>query len=82
MLMNATRPQGNEHTICYAYPSSPLACKLKRGMTGCYVVQTVGAELPFEGYDSAKGHADSLGTTPQRWSMDHPLNAAFRARQA
>lgn len=80
--MDARTPQVNEHTISYAYPSSPLACSLKRGKTGCYVVQTVDAELPFEGYHSAKEHADSLGTTPQRWSMDHPLNEAFRARRA
>ena len=77
MKHHATAPAPGEHLIAYAYPSSPRACRLHRGRTGCYVVQTFSAEVPMETFDAAVRHAKALGTAPQRWSMDHPSNAHF-----
>lgn len=77
MKTTATTPAEGEHLIAYAYPSSPLACRLKRGNAGCYVVQTVSQQTPLATYPAALELAQSLGTAPQRWSMDHPLNARF-----
>lgn len=77
MKPNATAPAPGEHLIVYAYPSSPRACRLKRGETGCYVVEAAGTEIPLPSYGEALERAMTLGTKPQRWSMDHPLNAHF-----
>lgn len=64
-----------EHLIGYAYPSSPLAKRMGRSRTGCYFVQTTAQQSPQPSYDAAVGHVAQLGTVPQRWSIDHPLNA-------
>lgn len=77
MKTNATTPNQGEHLIAYAYPSSPRACRLKHGKAGCYVVQTASQETPLATYPDALALAQRLGTAPQRWSMDHPLNARF-----
>lgn len=73
----ATTPSAGEHLIAYAYPSSPRATSHKLGKVGCYVVQTDTNEVPQPTYGEALAHAQALGTKPQRWSMDHPMNARF-----
>lgn len=76
MKPTTTTAQG-EHVIAYAYPSSPRACSLRHGKAGCYVVDAAGIETPLATYSDAVALAQTLGTTPQRWSMDHPLKARF-----
>jgi len=74
---DATSPIAGEHLIAYAYPSSPRASRLNRGRTGCYVVQTASGEVAVASFDEALQRVKPQGTAPQRWSMDHPLNARF-----
>lgn len=66
-----------EHVISYAYPSSELAHRLGRGSPGCFVLVVAGQASPAATYAEAKAVADKLGTTPGRWSIDHPANASF-----
>ena len=73
------------HTIGYAYPSSTLAHRLGRARQGCHYVtiglrQRASRTTPFCTYSEALRHAQTLGTSPDRWSMDHPLNAHFLDR--
>ncbi len=72
-----TQPKRGEHLISYAYPTSPVAVRLKRAREGCYAVTTDMAALPFPSYREALDHVETLKTTPQRWSMDHPLNRKY-----
>lgn len=64
----------NEHTIGYAYPSSPRAARLGRASTGTYSYQRGehGRVVPFDTYAEALANAVREGTQPARWSMDHP----------
>lgn len=74
-MIHETTPQPGEHTICYAYPSSDLATRMKRARSGCYVVQTSSGQVPCSSYLEALMKARAQGTAPSRWSIDHPLNA-------
>jgi hypothetical protein len=60
-----------KHTICYAYPTSDLAEKV--GKHG-YVVNDA---HQFDLYEDALSYAQSLGTEPDRMSIDHPANHTF-----
>ena len=59
------------HIICYAYPTSDLANKV--GKHG-YIVNDA---HQFDEYADALAYAQTLGTEPDRWSIDHPKNATF-----
>lgn len=74
---STTKPVRGEHLISYAYPTSPLATRLKCASCGCYAVQTHDAAAAFPSYRDALTHVEQLKTSPQRWSMDHPLNAKY-----
>lgn len=69
--------QAGQHSISYAYPSSSEAERLGHGKVGTYVVQTADAATTHPTYEAALGNATALGTTANRWSMDHPANARF-----
>ena len=71
------KPAVGEHSIGYAYPSSTLAKKMGRAKTGCHYVDAGGATTAVDSYSAAAEHAKSLGTKPNRWSMDHQANEAF-----
>lgn len=73
----STTLQSGEHKISYAYPSSTSATRLGRGKTGCYVLEVTGKAQATDSYADAVEKAQAQGTTPNRWSMDHPLNARF-----
>jgi hypothetical protein len=60
-----------KHEICYAYPTSDLAEKV--GKHG-YVVNST---HQFDAYEDALAYAQSLGTEPERMSIDHPANDTF-----
>ena len=60
-----------KHEICYAYPTSDLAEKV--GKHG-YVVNDT---HQFDAYEDALAYAQSLGSEPDRWSIDHPSNSTF-----
>jgi hypothetical protein len=60
-----------KHSICYAYPTSDLAEKV--GKHG-YVVNDT---HQFDAYEDALAYAQSLGSEPDRWSIDHPSNSTF-----
>jgi len=60
-----------KHLICYAYPTSDLAEKV--GKHG-YVVNDT---HQFDLYEDALAYAQSLGTEPERMSIDHPSNSTF-----
>ena len=60
-----------KHSICYAYPTSDLAEKV--GKHG-YVVNNT---HQFDAYEDALAYAQSLGSEPDRWSIDHPSNSTF-----
>jgi hypothetical protein len=65
-----------KHSIGYAYPTSDYAKKL--GTHGVYV--ELGSKLlPMASYADAIAYAQTLGTEPDRWSMDHPANASYLA---
>jgi len=66
-----------QHKIGYAYPSSPIACSLKRAAAGCYYVETSVELTAHDTYWQALETAAAHGTAPHRWSMDHPANAQF-----
>ena len=62
------------HTIAYAYPTSPAAEKHGFAKTGCYTVAIDGTEKATSTFAQAQGMASQLGSTPDRWSLDHPQN--------
>jgi hypothetical protein len=64
------------HTIAYAYPTSDQAVKM--GKHGVYI-EHAGKITPMPTYEAAIAHAATLGTLPDRWSMDHPANSTFLA---
>ena len=78
----STTLKDGEHKISYAYPSSPNATRLGRGKSGCYVIEVGGKAEAADSYEQAAGKAQALATAPNRWSMDHPLNASFLVAQA
>ena len=63
------------HSICYAYPSSDLANAF--GKHG-YMVTHGETLTRFDTYPEALAFAQSLGTEPDRWSIDHPKNVSLR----
>lgn len=65
------------HRISYAYPSSPMARKLGRNAKGCYVAQIGAALTAHDTYAAALAYVAPMGTSPERWSIDHPENARF-----
>jgi hypothetical protein len=73
----STDLQSGQHRICYAYASSVGATRLGRGKNGCYVLETAISEVALDSYEEAAERAKSLGTEPNRWSMDHHDNARF-----
>lgn len=67
-----------EHEIAYAYQTSVDAARAGFSEIGCYTLQ---AGERFEGFktlDDAKSAALQAGTSPGRWSIDHPLNAKLQ----
>lgn len=71
-----------KHEICFAYPSSDLAERM--GKHGYMVIYREEDEFcsthttkRFDEYEDALEFAESLGSTPDRWSIDHHLNASF-----
>lgn len=76
--MKARAEQADTYSVGYCYPSSPLARTLGRSRTGCYYVATPEKMRPFSTFEQALGHASTTGLQPERWSLDHPLNASYR----
>jgi len=66
-----------EHVIGYAFPRSSQATSLGHGSSGCFTIQVAGTLAPAETYAEAKTIVVRLGTSPGRWSWDHPLNTSF-----
>jgi len=75
--MHLTLPPG-EYQIGYAYPTSPMARRLRRWRTGGYYFQAAEQLLCFDTLATAMAHAASSTLQPHRWSMDHPLNRRWR----
>jgi hypothetical protein len=67
-----------KHEIFYAYPSSDIADKNKGH--GYYVYANK-KYSHFDNYESALLYAQTLGTSPDRWSIDHPENSKFLNKQ-
>ena len=63
-----------KHEIFYAYPSSDIADKNKGH--GYYVFANK-KYSHFDNYENALLYAQTLGTDPYRWSIDHPANSRF-----
>ena len=63
-----------EHQICVASPSSENAKQLGYEKTGCFTIEVAGKMSPARSYAQAKSFVEKLGSTPGRWSMDHPSN--------
>jgi len=63
-----------KHEIFYAYPSSDIADKNKGH--GYYVFANK-KYFHFDEYLDALAYAQTLGTDPDRWSIDHPANSSF-----
>lgn len=74
---NISSPGLGEHAIVYAYPGSPSAKAVGRDREGAYCVKAGKKITGYASYAEAVEAAKALGTTPWRWSMDHPLNAKF-----
>lgn len=77
--LQAARTDGTQnaekvHEIAYAYPTSPSATDHGFGKEGCYTVKTAGKQSAFLTKPQALQHVAALGTSPGRWSIDHPLN--------
>lgn len=66
-----------QHVIGYAFPTSSLAKRLGFSRTGCFTVEVAGTVSPVKTFSEAKACVEKLGTTPGRWSWDHPLNRHF-----
>lgn len=69
---------GDTYTVGYCYPRSPLARRLGRARAGCYYLATASKTQPFDSFEQALAQATTTGLQPQRWSLDHPLNAKYR----
>lgn len=69
------------HRISYAYPTSTNATRVGRAKEGAFIVYTDSKLEGFDTREDALTHARSLGTAPDRWSMDHPANAHFWATE-
>lgn len=67
---------GPTYHVGYAYPTSPAAKAMRRESTGGYYVQVHGL-IPCDTFEQAMALAAELQATPDRWSMDHPLNLKF-----
>jgi hypothetical protein len=66
------------YEIGYAYPSSETANKLRRP-DGCYFYRAGQDLKAFDAAADAEEHAKAGGLAPSRFSIDHPLNAKYRA---
>ena len=80
MRISPTPIADGEHTIGYAYPTSHAAVRLGFSSNGCHFVETADSAVAAGSYADAKMIALNLGTTPSRWSKDHPDNARFLPR--
>lgn len=67
------------HELTYAYPTSPAAQAMGWSSTGCYVLAANGRSRSFESLAIGMQCTVALGTSPARWSIDHPLNQHFIA---
>ena len=79
----STLPTGTEpaeHVIGYAFPTSKQASSLGYGSSGCFTIEVAGTITPAKTYPDAKTAVAKLGTTPGRWSWDHPMNTRFYSR--
>lgn len=73
------------HTIFYAYPTSDFAEQAGgHGFVVTYIdPETIGHANDgitlrrFDSYSDALAFASTLGTEPDRWSIDHPKNASL-----
>jgi hypothetical protein len=61
------------HTISYSYPTSEMADKFKKP-DGCFLLAANGVTKAFDFLSDAKLAAMQYGTSPSRWSVDHPDN--------
>lgn len=75
----STAPKDGEHTISYAYPSSPRAEQLGMGRSGCHVIETANVMKGYSNLQAAVDDAKKGGTAPTRWSIDHPENSHLTA---
>lgn len=66
-----------EHEITYAYPTSVDAVRAGFAKDGCYTLKAGEMFKGFKVLDGAKIAALQAGTSPGRWSIDHPANARF-----
>ena len=66
------------HFIGYAYPSSTVARSLGAAKDGSWYLLVGNVAKRQPSYEAALAAAKELGTTPDRWSADHPDNAHFR----
>jgi hypothetical protein len=73
-LAGGTQKSAKEHEIAYAYPTSPSSVKHGFGKEGCYTIKVGDQQEAFLKKKDALQHAAKLGTTPGRWSIDHPSN--------
>lgn len=65
------------HTIGYAYPTSQIATVLKQHRAGCWYFELGPLRIRCDDYADALRKAAAFKSQPDRWSTDHPLNAAF-----
>jgi hypothetical protein len=77
--MDSNQKSATKHEIAYAYPTSPSATKLGFGKQGCYIFTTIGKDHPLATIGEAYAAAKAAGTTPGRWSIDHPCNQTMSA---
>lgn len=71
----AQRSDNGTHEISYAYATSQAATKAGFRLTGCYLYESHGHTTGFASQEDALALAATQGTTPSRWSIDHPKNA-------
>lgn len=69
----------NQHTISYAYPTSPTAAKLGKSRSGCWIYSVDGRETAVDFQSDALLLAANAQTVPTRWSTDHAANAQFKS---
>lgn len=66
------------HYILYAYPGSSMAIRHGFAETGCYSLESNLMKTYYPTYESVVEAALLLGTKPERYSMDHPLEIQSR----
>jgi hypothetical protein len=63
------------HEISFAYPGCPDAKRVGCSTKGCYIFRSGKTFLTAPSLNAIKKIAFNAGTSPSRWSIDHPLNA-------